>query len=81
MKRYAIIIGLIFFVIFSITSSSADLIPKPDKQSLKKDEVWVCDNWQLVGNPIEKQTVCLSWVKKDCSNRMYKEICKLGNQP
>ena len=81
MKKRTTFVGLICFVIFLVTSSLADQFPLPDKRDLKKDEVWVCDRWQWVGDPIDNRVVCISWVKKDCSNRLYKEICKMGNQP
>lgn len=80
MKKKTTIVGLICFVIFLVTSS-ADQYPIPDKSTLKKDEVWVCDQWKWVGAPIEGKVVCINWVKKDCSDRLHKQICKLGNQP
>ena len=81
MKKKTTIVGLICFVIFLVTSSSADQYSIPDKSTLKKDEVWVCDRWRWIGAPIEGNVVCINWVKKDCSDRLHKEICKLGNQP
>jgi len=40
------------------------------EQKDNKDTTWVCVRWQPTG--------CLEWIKKDCSNRLYKEICKLS---
>ena len=37
-------------------------------------DVWICVRWQLT----DKKVNCLEWKKKDCSNRLYKDICKLG---
>jgi hypothetical protein len=45
---------------------------------LKKDEVWLCVRWKWTGAPLEGKTNCVEWAKKDCSNRLYPEICKRG---
>jgi len=45
---------------------------------LKKDEVWLCVRWQWTTTPVEGKTNCVQWAKKDCSNRLYPEICKRG---
>jgi len=45
---------------------------------LKKDEVWLCVRWQWTGAPVDGQVTCVAWAKKDCSNRLYPEICKRG---
>ena len=45
---------------------------------LKKDEVWVCVRWMWAGAPVDGQVNCVEWAKKDCSNRLYPEICKRG---
>jgi hypothetical protein len=45
---------------------------------LKKDEVWVCVRWQWAATPSEGRVNCVEWAKKDCSNRLYPEICKRG---
>jgi len=44
----------------------------------KKDEVWVCVRWMWAGAPVDGQVNCVEWAKKDCSNRLYPEICKRG---
>lgn len=44
---------------------------------LKKDEVWLCVRWQWTTTP-EGKTNCVEWAKKDCSKRLYPEICKRG---
>jgi len=40
--------------------------------------VWLCVRWQWTNTPLEGKTNCVQWAKKDCSNRMYPEICKRG---
>jgi hypothetical protein len=46
---------------------------------LKEDETWVCSRWKGSLDPTQKSpTVCLTWTKKDCSQRLYKFICKRG---
>jgi len=45
---------------------------------LKKDEVWSCVRWQWTTTPVEGKVNCVEWAKKDCSNRLYPEICKRG---
>jgi hypothetical protein len=56
--------------VFVLTASS--------EQTLKKDEVWVCARWQWVSTALEGKVHCIEWAKKDCSERLYKEICKLS---
>jgi hypothetical protein len=43
-----------------------------------KEKVLVCIRWQWVGPPVEGRVTCIEWIYKDCSNRLYPEICKLG---
>ena len=45
---------------------------------LKKDEILICQRWQWSGPSYDGRVVCVEWVKKDCSQRLYKEICKQG---
>jgi hypothetical protein len=45
-------------------------------QILKKNETWVCVKWKWSNGPFEGKVSCLEWAKKDCSNRLYPEICK-----
>jgi hypothetical protein len=45
---------------------------------LKKDEVWVCVRWRWVQTALEQKVNCVEWAKKDCSNRLYPDICKRG---
>ena len=48
------------------------------EQKDNNDTTWICERWQSSGDVFERKVVCVKWVKKDCSNRMYIEICKLG---
>ena len=48
------------------------------EQKDNNDTTWICERWQSLGDVFGRKVVCVKWVKKDCSNRMYKEICKLG---
>jgi hypothetical protein len=45
---------------------------------LKKDEAWICVRWQWVYTALEQKVNCVEWAKKDCSNRLYPELCKRG---
>lgn len=48
------------------------------EQKDNNDTTWICERWQSSGDVFERKVMCVKWIKKDCSNRMYKEICKLG---
>ena len=41
-----------------------------------KDETLKCVRWGWTGDVYERKVYCLEWVKKDCSQRLHKEICK-----
>ena len=43
-----------------------------------KNEAWVCVRWQWTTTPFEGKVNCVAWAKKDCSNRLYPEVCKKG---
>ena len=45
---------------------------------LKKNEAWVCVRWQWTNTALEQKVNCVEWVIKDCSNRLYPELCKRG---
>ena len=61
-------------VLLTITLSEAS-----QNQKLKPDEAWVCARWMWVGDVFDRKVYCVQWVIKDCSNRLYKDICKRGN--
>jgi hypothetical protein len=62
-----------------ISALSVAFLSASSEQILKKDEVLICVRWQWSGHPYEGRVICKEWVKKDCSQRLYKEICKLGS--
>jgi|688.fasta_scaffold14216_4 hypothetical protein len=35
-----------------------------------------CVRWIWSGDVYARKVTCVEWRKKDCSNRLYKEICK-----
>jgi len=69
-----------FIKIFASLLLVLTMVVSSDEQSngLKKDEVWLCVRWQWATTPVEGKTNCVEWAKKDCSNRLYPEICKRG---
>jgi hypothetical protein len=38
---------------------------------------YVCVKWKWTGDVYNRKVHCVEWKKKDCSNRLHKEICKL----
>jgi hypothetical protein len=46
-------------------------------EASRKDETLKCIRWGWTGDVFERRVYCIEWVKKDCSNRLHKEICKL----
>jgi hypothetical protein len=76
MEKIKYTLVLLCLVLLLLIPSSADQIP--DKKLLKKDEVWICTQWQWLGPPFEGKVGCISWIKRDCSDRLYKDICKLS---
>ena len=67
--KWLVVVLLLLTVIVSSEETS---------NGLKKDEVWVCVRWQWDGLPVDGRVNCVGWAKKDCSNRLYPEICKRG---
>ena len=65
-------------LVLTLTASVSIQSEAEDPNKLKKDEVMICQRWQWSGPAYEGRVVCIEWVKKDCSQRLYKEICKLG---
>jgi len=51
------------------------LVLVPAEASVK-DETLKCVRWGWTGDVYERKVYCLEWVKKDCSQRLHKEICK-----
>lgn len=44
----------------------------------KKDQARVCVRWQWVETALEQKVKCVEWATRDCSNRLYPDICKRG---
>lgn len=44
----------------------------------KKDQARACVRWQWVETALEQKVKCVEWATRDCSNRLYPEICKRG---
>jgi hypothetical protein len=59
---------IILTLLITLTASSQE----------KLDEVWVCVRWQWAGDVFNRKVYCLEWIKRDCSKRLYKDLCKLG---
>jgi hypothetical protein len=55
-----------------ILTASAELKESPKKT----DEVKTCTKWKWSGDVFNRTIYCVEWTKKDCSNRLHKEICK-----
>jgi len=51
------------------------LAKEPD---VKKWSEWQCVRWTWTGDVYHRRVICVEWAKKDCSNRLYPEICKRG---
>jgi hypothetical protein len=62
-------IKLIVFITCLIFSSAG-------AEKTKRDETLKCVRWKWDDNVFERKVYCIEWVKKDCSQRLHKEICK-----
>jgi hypothetical protein len=62
--KWIIILGLLI----TLTASSKE----------KVDEILICVRWQWTGDVFNRKVYCVEWIKKDCSKRLYKDICKTG---
>jgi hypothetical protein len=59
---------IVFIICLIILNASAE--------KTKKDELVKCVRWGWTGDVFERKVYCIEWIKKDCSNRLHKEICK-----
>jgi hypothetical protein len=59
---------IVFIICLIISTASA--------KKTKEDETLKCVRWGWTGDVYERKVYCIEWVKKDCSNRLHKEICK-----
>jgi len=62
--KWITILGLLI----TLTASSQEKI----------NEILVCVKWQWTGDVFNRKVYCVEWVKRDCSKRLYKDICKAG---
>jgi len=53
-------------------------IAQEPSYTLKKDEIRVCNKWTWVGQWPNRTIICIEWKIEDCSQRLYKELCKVG---
>ena len=68
-----------FIKLFIIILLSTIVIASEEKIKIdKKAEALVCIRWQWRGEPVNGKSTCIEWAKKDCSNRLFPELCKLG---
>ena len=58
--------------------STVIVASKEPVNGVKKDQVVVCVRWQWVNTAQEQKVNCVEWTKRDCSNRLHKELCRLG---
>ena len=66
-----ILILLLMTLVVVVPSSTVG-----QNEKLKPNEVKVCARWMWTGDVFDRKVYCVEWVKKDCSNRLHKEICK-----
>jgi len=59
---------IVFIICLMILTVSAE--------KTKKDETLKCVRWRWIGDVYERKVYCIEWAKKDCSQRLHKEICK-----
>ena len=72
--KYLLLLLMLVVVPLSIRSSTAG-----QNDKLKPNEASVCARWMWTGDVFERKVYCVEWVIKDCSNRLYVDICKRGN--
>jgi hypothetical protein len=66
---------IVFLLLFETIANAEN-----PKDKLKPNEAWVCTAWRGSADPSQNSpSVCIKWTKKDCSNRLYVDICKRGN--
>lgn len=52
-------------------------IAQDSKKPTSEPKVYECVRWRYK-DFVKYEVECLEWRIKDCSNRLYKDICKLG---
>ena len=72
MPHRLLIITVLALILSSSIESQQSSVPT------KKDEALICIRWQWQSSAIDGKVICVEWAKKDCSNRLYPELCKKG---
>ena len=67
---------VVFIVVVCLGMLNSDAQIKKDTEKAT-DYTWTCSRWTWTGDVYDRQVMCVAWQKKDCSNRLHKEICKL----
>jgi hypothetical protein len=67
-----IAIAILALMLSSSIESQQSSVPS------KKDEALICVKWRWAYTAFEGKSICVEWIKKDCSNRLYTELCKKG---
>ena len=75
LASYRLVKFLSIILCLIILTASAEIKESPKKS----DEVKACARWMWTGDVFDRKVYCVQWVIKDCSNRLHKEICKLGS--
>ena len=66
------------FKIAAIATCIIFLACIPTTQAKKEDEVRVCVRWVWYKDAYDRRVYCVEWATRDCSNRLHKELCKIG---
>jgi hypothetical protein len=74
LDSYRLVKFLSIILCLIILTASAEIKESPKKT----DEVKTCTKWQWTGDVYNRIAHCVEWTTKDCSQRLHKEICKLG---
>lgn len=62
----------LLILLLTITLSASGQNNQP-----KQDDGVRCVKWRGAGDGFNQKVTCLLWVKKDCSQRLHKDICRL----
>ena len=66
-------IALGLAILVCLTVPSAQITNAKDSGNATTNE---CVKWTWSGDVYSRKVTCMEWRKKDCSNRLHKEICK-----
>ena len=74
LATYRLVKLLSIILCLIILTASAEIKESPKKV----DEVKTCTKWKWSGDVFNRTIYCVEWTIKDCSQRLHREICKLG---